>query len=61
VFRQLLLPGAPAGYAKLQCWETAQRGRAVCLWHRPGGCDPAAALPLAERRLSRIPSISDAR
>jgi len=54
-------PGGVAGYAERQCWPAAQRGRAACLWHRPGGCDPAAAMKLAERRLSRVPSVNAAK
>lgn len=61
VFRRMNLAEPLPGHDRLNCWPTAQLGRAACLWHRPGGCDPAAAVPLAERRLSRIPSISDAR
>ena len=51
IFRRSGFPGQPQGYVQLGCWPTAQQSRAACLWHRPGPCDPAAALPLAERQL----------
>ena len=33
---------AADGFARVRCWE----GQPVCLWHRPGGCDPAQGRPV---------------
>jgi len=32
----------PFGFARLRCWQR----QSVCLWHRPGGCEPARGKPL---------------
>ncbi len=37
---------APFGFTRLACWKRDH----VCLWHRPGGCDPFAGRPLEVTR-----------
>jgi hypothetical protein len=36
----------PYGFTRVRCWE----GQPVCLWHRPGGCDPAPGRPVEVTR-----------
>ena len=33
---------APDGFVLLRCWQ----GQSVCLWYRPGGCDPTEGKPV---------------